>query len=218
MKTLKIILMLFVISTYSELAAQNQPLFGNNSALGLKLNKSLTVASGEYDYIEIGNPNRYRSTELVNSTFGLGLDFLYKASSERYLNISLMYSFYSLSDKIKFENEKNLEATSIDFTVNGNLYLNDPKYFTPYIGGGGGFVFLYSNEVDLVKSGQDENFIDSEVDYFSELNLFFNLKIGLHIPLNEQLFVYPEFDFMMITAENLGVIPKISVGASYWLE
>lgn len=218
MNKIKIVIVVLVALTYCQLTAQTPETKGYQSALGLRFNKSLTVASGEFSYAVEGNSNLIKRAELISSAFGIGGDFIYKVSSKSYLNISLVYSTYSINDNIKFENNEKLTASSIDFTVNGNYYFTDPKNFTPYAGGGGGFIFINSNESDLVRFQEGNNNILYQSDYLSELNLFFNAKIGLHIPITEKLFVFPEFDFMIVTADNLGVIPKLVIGASYWME
>lgn len=218
MKILKLVIALFLILTINQLNAKNSQLSGNNSALGLKLNKSLTVAASEIDYSRDGEFDNIRSAELISGTIGLGADFIYKISSKSFLNISLIYSSYSINNSIRYKDNETLEASSFDFTINGNYYFGDPNGFTPYAGGGGGFIFLNSNENELTRVSQGDFIETDENDYLSELNLFFNAKIGLHIPITSKVYCFSEFDFMMITAENLGVIPKISVGASYWLE
>lgn len=218
MNRIKIIIVLLVVFTHCKLVSQTPENKEYLSALGLRLNKSLTVASSEINYTVEGNSNIVKKAELISNVFGIGGEFIYKVSSKSYLNISLVYSTYTINENIKFENNQKLTASSFDFTVNGNYYFSGPKNFTPYAGGGGGFIFINSNENDLVRLQEGNNSTLYQSDYLSDLNLFFNAKIGIHIPITEKLFVFPEFDFIIITADNLGVIPKLVIGASYWLE
>lgn len=218
MNKIKIVILLLVGLTYSQLSAQNPENKEYLSAFGLRLNKSLTVASRQVNYTEEGIYNNVKKAELITNVFGVGGEFIYKVSSKSYLNISLVYSSYAINDNIKFENNEKLTASSFDFTINGNYYFSGPRNFTPYAGGGGGFIFMNSNESDLVRVDDGNSSVLYQSDYLSELNLFFNAKIGLHIPITEKLFVFPEFDFMIVTADNLGVIPKLVIGASYWMD
>lgn len=188
-----------------------------DKAAGVKFIKSVMVSSTEITYTDENMDER--QSQLLAGTFGLGADLVYQIRNHYYLSINLAYTTYSFNNIIKYVDDKKLEASSIDLNVNYCYYLGSFDEFTPYVGAGGGFIFMNSNESELTPVKDDDGGIlfsdNSENNYLDELSIFLNGRLGLQIPVSDKFLINTEFDFSIIIAENYGVIPKLTIGGSY---
>lgn len=159
-------------------------LFGENDrAAGVKIIKSAMVSSTDITYTDANMDER--KGQLLAGTFGIGADLVYKIRNHYYLNVDLAYTTYSFNNIIKYVDNGKLEASSIDLNVNYCYYLGSFDEFTPYVGAGGGLIFMNSNESELtpVKEGGQSIFGDSDNKYLNELSILLNAKLGLQIPV-----------------------------------
>lgn len=176
----------------------------NNTSLGVVANKSLAIYSDDRG--------------LMDELYGFGFDFKTNFDETTYLNLGLNYSTYYFNKGIEFKDNKMLEASSIDFIINGIMYLWKPDEFTPYVGAGAGLLFGISNNDELMAIQLEEPLNADDNDYFSDYSLFFNVKAGILIPLHKEVFGTVDLDLVMVGTGNVSIIPKLNFGVSYWLD
>ena len=212
MKNILLTSTILVLLFSSELFAER------DRAAGVKIIKSAMVSSTDITYIDANMDER--KSQLLAGTFGVGADLVYKIRNHYYLNVNLAYTSYSFNNIIKYVDNGKLEASSIDLNVNYCYYLGSFDEFTPYVGAGGGLIFMNSNESELTPV-KDENgggqsiFGDSDGNYLDELSVLLNAKLGLQIPVGDKFLINTDFDLSIVVAENYGIIPKLSIGGSY---
>lgn len=198
MKIKILVLMAILAGTGLTLTAKN------NTSFGVAANKSLAIYSDDRG--------------LMDEVYGFGFDFKTNFDETTYLNLGLNYSSYYFNKGILFQDNKMLEASSIDFIINGIIYLSKPDKFTPYVGAGVGLLFGISNSDELAVIPQQGVLDENDSDYFSEYSLFFNVKAGVLIPLHKEVFGTIDLDLVMIGTGNVSIIPKLNFGVSYWLD
>ena len=203
--TTTVFIVLFSCELFSE----------NDRAVGVKIIKSAMVSSTDITYTDANMDER--KGQLLAGTFGIGADLVYKIRNHYYLNVDLAYTTYSFNNIIKYVDNGKLEASSIDLNVNYCYYLGSFDEFTPYVGAGGGLIFMNSNESELtpVKDQNQLFYGDSDNKYLNELSILLNAKLGLQIPVGEKFLINTDFDLSIVIAENYGIIPKLSIGGSY---
>ncbi|PKL78841.1 MAG: hypothetical protein CVV25_10045 [Ignavibacteriae bacterium HGW-Ignavibacteriae-4] len=187
-------------------------------AAGVTIIKSAMVSSTDITYTDANLDER--KGQLIAGTFGVGADLVYKIRNHYYLNVNLAYTTYSFNNIIKYVDNAQLEATSIDLNVNYCYYLGSFDEFTPYVGAGGGFIFMNSNESELTRVKDDNGggqllYGDPDNKFLDELSILLNAKLGLQIPVGDKFLINTDFDLSIVIAENYGIIPKLSIGGSY---
>ncbi len=199
---------LFIILLYSSSKAEQTDL-----GLSLKLNKSLGLIP--FGSVEL-NKDDNKELSLLNGTFGIAADLLYKSKRRIYFNLSLEYNSLVRNDDFLDLNGKELNGNFVKIGFNGIGYMEPPDEFTPYLGYGFGFLFINTNQDELITYDSDE-YEPITGDLFSPFTISIDIKAGLLIPINENFSVTADIDFGIYFAKHLGLIPKLQVGSIYWI-
>ncbi|TNE34581.1 hypothetical protein EP342_02655 [bacterium] len=181
-----------------------------------KLSKSLSIIP--YGQVVNSSQDITRKFDLVNGTFGVAIDLMYKAKRRTYYNFVVEYNHLSLNkeelDYLKGE-ELSINYTSVQ--VSGISYVNPPDEFTPFFGYGLEFLFISSNQNNVLVI--DNNYTTpQQVDFFNDFNMAILLKAGLSVPIESDITLTGDIDFHITFAEFLGLMPKLNLGATYWFK
>ncbi|MFA7327539.1 MAG: hypothetical protein WC121_12790 [Candidatus Kapaibacterium sp.] len=208
MKYLFSILIFLTLFNYSE-AEQS------DIGLSFKINKSAVVLP--FEKIKQDQYNSKKKIFIVNGTFGLAVDLFYKVKRRTYYNLSLEYDFLSINDDLVTLTPMKLTGSMFKVLFGGVRYLNPPDEFTPYFGYGVGLYLINSNQED-VYTYKDFDGGAKSGNLFPSVAVSLELRGGLLFPINENLSITAGVDVGIISAEFLGLIPKLQVGGVYWLD
>lgn len=182
-----------------------------------KLSKSIIPVPYRPAYIEMENANP-QMLDIVNGTFGLAFELLYKAKRRTFYSFALEYNFISFKDEnIQDFTGEDLYVNYTSVQIGGITYLKNPDRFTPYFGYGVDIMFFSSNQDKVFKYKQYYKERQA-LDYFGDVNVALMLKAGLTYPLEPNISLIAEFDVRISSSEYLGVIPKLNLGATYWIK
>lgn len=181
-----------------------------------KLSKSLTIIA--FGQAENRTQEKFKNFDLVNGTFGIAIDLMYKAKRRTYYNFVVEYNHLSLNkEELDYLMGEELSVNYTSVQVMGIYFVNQPEEFTPYFGYGLDFMFISSNQNNVLV--KDYNYTTpQQVDFFNDFNMAILLKSGLSVPIESDITLTGDIDFRITFAEYLGLVPKINLGATYWFK
>lgn len=149
------------------------------------------------------------SNDLIESTFSIFADGVFKVNRRTYVNFAVGYTSYSYNT----EDFPGYSSSSMDLKLLGLTYFDKPDDFTPYIGYGG-IISLITNDSPAIDD-EDEYFVRAGLD---ELLIALDGKFGFNIPLNENLSADIGIEIKFYMSEYINFVPSLNAGVVYWLD
>lgn len=157
--------------------------------------------------------------DLVNGTFGFAFDLLYRSKRRTYYNFALEYNFISLNDgQLSKLTGEELSVSYASVQIGGVYFVRMPDEFTPYFGYGVDIMFFTSNQDKVFEYTGSNNDRTTQVDFFGDVNVALLLKAGLSYPIDPEFTIFAEIDARVTSSEYLGLLTKLNLGASYWIQ